>query len=180
MPCSDAMITDVVSIRPDQTVSEALTLFDTHQIRAVPVVSEQNELVGLCTLHLILRDVLPVSVTMDDKELKKRSHMPHMPHVPHMDISLDHVSGMAPRVAKRLRIVLPHKIEDVMSRDFATVHPETPLREGLRLLVEYGSPVSVVKDDDSNALVGLISSQTAVKELLRIEKDLEQGKKVEE
>ncbi len=172
MPCSNAMITDVVSVRPDQTVSEALALFDKHNIRAVPVVDEQHKLVGLFSFHHLLHEILPVSVTMGE--------MKGLERLKHMNISLDHLSGMAPWVAKRLATVLPQKVEDVMFKDVATVHPETPLREGLRLLVQYGSPIPVVKDDDSNVLAGLISSQTTVTELLRIAAELEQGKEIEE
>ncbi|MCB1557222.1 MAG: CBS domain-containing protein [Alphaproteobacteria bacterium] len=169
MPCSDAMITEVVSARPDDTVADVLALFDKHGIRAVPVVDEKGYLVGVFNFVHLLTNILPVPVTLDNGLFRLRN----------MDISLDHISGTTPWVAKRLKIILPKKVEEVMIKNPRSVKPQTPLREGIRLMVKHGSPLPVVRDD-SNFLVGIISSQTAVKALLAIEKDMEDGKEVNE
>ncbi len=48
------------------------------------------------------------------------------------------------------------RVEDVMTREVATVHPDTPLRDVARLLVERAvSGVPVV--DDAGAVVGIVS-----------------------
>jgi CBS domain-containing protein len=48
------------------------------------------------------------------------------------------------------------RVEDVMTREVATVHPDTPLRDVARLLVERAvSGVPVVNDD--GAVVGIVS-----------------------
>jgi CBS domain-containing protein len=169
MPCEDAMITDVVTARPDQTVSEALTLFKDHNIRSVPVVDENNVIVGLFSFSHLLYGILPVPVTMGEQVLR----------IKYMDISLDHLTGASPWVAKRLKIMLPKKIEEVMLKNPVSVHPDTPLREGIRLMVKYDSPLPVV-DEESRKLLGLISSQTALAVLLEIADHIEQGKDVHE
>lgn len=169
MPCSDAMITEVISARPDQTVSEALALFNKHGIRSVPVVDEKNAVVGVFSFSHLLYALLPVSSTLGDSILRLK----------HMDISLDHLSGASPWVAKRLNILLPQKLEEVMLKNPKVVRPETPLREGIRLMVKYDSPLPVVKDE-SNALVGIISSQSTLTVLTNMAAHLAEGKEVHE
>jgi len=59
-----------------------------------------------------------------------------------------------------------------MVKNPKTVEADTPLREGVRLLVKYGSPLLVV-NGKTRDLVGLISSQTAIKRLLELKKEFE-------
>lgn len=160
MPCCDAMITKVVSGRPDHTVAEILEIFETHGIRAVPILDDAGKVVGKVTFHDILMNILPVPVTLEGG----------LRRLPRMDISLEHISGATPWVAKRLHALLPRKVSDIMVKNPRTVQPGTPLREGVRLLVKYGSPLLVV-DEKTRDLVGLISSQTAIKRLLELEKE---------
>lgn len=70
-------------------------------------------------------------------------------------------------VAKHLRELLPLKVSEVMDRDPKTVYPDTPLREGIRLLVQHGSPIDVV-EKAGQRLVGLVSLQSAIRVLLRM------------
>lgn len=169
MPCQDAMITEVVSARPDQTVADALALFKEHNIRSLPVVDTDSKVVGLFSFSHLLYALLPTPVTMGDELLR----------IKHMDISLDHLMGASPWVAKRLKILLPKKVEEVMLKTPHVVHPNTPLREGIRLMVKYDSPLPVV-EEKTNKLLGLISSQTALAVLMDFAARLEQGKEVHE
>lgn len=169
MPCSDAMITQVITASPEQTVSDALNLFKTHNIRSVPVIDDNKVVVGLFSFSHLLHGILPMPATMGDQLLRVR----------HMDISLDHLAGASPWVAKRLKILLPKKLNEVMIKKPVTVHPETPLREGIRLMVKYDSPLPAV-DSKSKKLVGIISSQSVLAVLLDIASHIEQGHEVEE
>lgn len=170
MPCQDAMITDVITARPDQTVAEVLAIFYENQIRAVPVVDDQNRVIGLFNFTHLMENILPVPSADDDEKLGRMRNM---------EISLDYLSDTSPWVAKRLSHELPKKMTDVMIKNIHTVHPGTPLSEGIRLLVKYGSPLSVVKDD-SKELAGLISSQTALAALYKISERLDKGEEVSE
>ncbi|MBL1146716.1 MAG: CBS domain-containing protein [Pseudomonadota bacterium] len=170
MPCQDAMITDVITARPDQTVAEVLAIFYKNQIRAVPVVDEQNRVVGLFNFTHLMENILPVPPAGDDEKLGRMKNM---------EISLDYFSDTSPWVAKRLSHELPKKLADVMIKNIHMVHPETPLSEGIRLLVKYGSPLPVVKDDNKE-LSGLISSQTALAALYKISELLDKGEEVPE
>ncbi|HBH26017.1 MAG TPA: hypothetical protein DDX54_01230 [Rhodospirillaceae bacterium] len=158
MPCGDAMITEVISARPDQTIAEVLDLFDTHHIRAVPVLDEGRRVVGKISFTEVLQAVLPVPVTLEGG----------LRRLPSMDISLAYISGASPWVAKRLHEIVSRKVSSLMVKKPKTVHSDTPSREGVRLLVKYGSPLIVV-DPKDGTLTGLITSQTAIKRFLELE-----------
>ena len=55
------------------------------------------------------------------------------------------------------------------------VNPDTPLREGMRLMVKNRSPLPVVEDDGSNKMVGIISSQSVVATLMAVKNDIDAG-----
>lgn len=154
MPCQDAMIKKVISARPDQTVKDVIEIFDNNHIQTVPIIDEDNRVIGVFNFHDLLWNLLPSVVTsMHDHP---RGHF--------MDMRLDHIHGMSPWVEKRLRDMYPRPIKDFMRKEFGTVNPDTPLREGIRMLVKYGSPLPVVCDE-KNHLVGLISYQSAIENL---------------
>ncbi len=169
MPCRDAMTVDVITASPEQTVADAMNLFHKHNIRSVPIVDENNVVIGVFSFSHLLRELLPASVTLDDETM----------HGHHMSINLDHIPEGASWVAKRLKLYLPEKLEEIMIKAPKTVRPETRLSEGIRLLVKYGSPLPVVKDND-NELVGVISSQNILKSLQEITTQINNGDEVDE
>lgn len=156
MPCSSAMITQVVTIEPDETVADAMILFDKHSIRSLPVIGENNELLGVFSSHQLLKGLLPVSVTMEEG-LRR----------------LDFVIGTAPGVAKRLDRLKNNKISDHMARDVVVLAPSTQTWETIRLLVKHGSPLPVI-DEDTGKFLGLMSEQAAIRELERIAANIDE------
>ena len=52
---ADCMIQNPKTIRPDQLAAEALQLMDTKRINALPVVDEQDRLIGAINMHDLLR-----------------------------------------------------------------------------------------------------------------------------
>lgn len=147
MPCEEAMITKVITLDPDQTVEEALATLEKKNIRAAPVLDGSGKLLGMFSFHHLLTNLLPVSVTMDDGLQ-----------------NLDFVIGAAPGVSKRLRKLKPQKIGEIMDRKVIVLHPHTPIWEGIRLLVKYGSPLPVISEEDGRFL-GILTEQSAVHEL---------------
>lgn len=155
MSCEEAMITKVVSLGPDQTVEEALAILKKNNIRAAPVLGGDGRLMGLFSFHHLLTNLLPVSVTMDDGLQ-----------------NLDFVIGAAPGVSKRLRKLKPQKVGDIMDRKVIVLHPHTPIWEGIRLLVKYGSPLPVINEEDG-VFLGIVTEQSAVQELEKSIEDLQ-------
>lgn len=169
MPCEDAMITKVITVTPDTKVSEAVARFLERGIRSVPVVDEANELQGIFSFPHLLRDLLPA--TMD-------FHTEHQ-RLQHFDIKLDQFHGMSPFIAKKLATTYDKNVSELMNEDPPIVHPDTTLREGLRLLVKAGSPLAVVSKGTKN-LVGIITSQSTTAALQDILAKIERGEDVQE
>lgn len=157
MPCQDLMITNVITVRPDQTVGEAMEVFEMEHIRSVPVVDENNVLVGLFSLKVILENFLPVSAVMEDGLQR-----------------LNFVVGAAPGIAKRLRKLKDKTISEVMQKDCLVTYGDTATWEAVRLMARYGSPIPVV-EKKSHKLIGLISSQSLLAGLRQILKDMDAG-----
>lgn len=156
MPCKNAMITKVISIRPDQTVGDALELFEKHQIRSVVVVNEEYSMLGLYNFHQLLEDLLPISFDEGDDSIR---------HFKHTDVSLDYLGETAPWVAHRLNMIIGRPVKDFMKKDIKTVAPDTPLREAMRLIVLHDSPLPVIED---KRLLGIVTSQTIAKAIMDI------------
>lgn len=164
MPCIEAMTTEMLTVSPDQTVSDAVALMDEHGIRALPVVDAKNNLVGMFGFDPLLRGLLPVSLTIGEHD--------------GLDLRLDYVLHASSGVAQRLSKLMSRSVGEVMTRDLYTVHPETPLWEGVRLLVKYGSPLPVVRAE-SMFLVGIMTAQTATRAFLHILDLMAEGKRRE-
>lgn len=155
MPCRNAMITDVISCRPDDKVSDVMAIMEENRIRHVPVVDENNVLLGMFGYSHLLKELLPVSVTMADGLQK-----------------LNFVIGASPGVAKRLRKVYPNPVKEHVFKDVVVVSPDTPTWEALRLIVKYGSPLPVL-EENTGKFVGLISEQSIFRELLEVLEEVE-------
>lgn len=173
MPCADAMIKDVITATPDMTVGEAMALFEQHSIRAVPVVDGKGDLIGLFDLRLLLLRLLPLPVTDEDDFIGNTARTQFL------KVPLDHLANASPWVARRLKDLMARKLGDVMETEPPSVEEDAPLREGIRLIALHGSPLPVVREGTSR-LVGLISGQSIIHELLEIEKELKGGKPVNE
>ena len=161
MACKDAMVTEVISVKRDTTVSDILQIFYNNRIRNVPVLEEDGVLAGVISFRRLLAHLLPVPVKIGE-DLKRFKHL---------SINLDHLAGQAPWVTRRLGDLLYKTAEDVMFENPEVVHPETTLREGIRKLYEFESPLPVV-EEGTGKLCGLISSQSAIQALFEIRNEI--------
>lgn len=150
MPCASATLENVPTLKPDQEIGVVMKLFKKHQLEHFPVVDGEGVLLGYLSQHIILRNLLPVSF-----------NVPGMTETGMMRI------GAAPGIAKRLKKIKPLKVEDLMERKFQSIHPETPIWEGVHLLVEHGSPLMVI-EENSGRFIGLINRFSALEELERL------------
>ena len=155
MPYETAILRDVISVHPDQSVAECLNLMISKRVRAVPVVEVDGRFVGMCTIRALLKKLIPISATFEDG----------LP-------TLDFVVGSAPGAAKKLSRIRTQPIRDHLEDECPVVHEDTPTWEVIRLLCRYGSPLPVVREAD-HALVGLVSDQSIVSELDGLISDME-------
>jgi len=132
-PVHDVMTREVRSIRPEASIAEAIELLIGKRYRALPVVDEQQRVVGILTDGDVLRQLgLPqagVEAAMSESELTAQLN------------ALRH-SGQTVAGVMRTRLI--------------TVNPETPVAEAVRLMTENGIKRLPVVDNDRR-LLGMVS-----------------------
>ncbi len=148
MPCHEAMLKKPVIVKPEQSVEDVLKVLESNKISAAPVVDDKGVLHGVFSMKILLKSLIPVSVTMGD------------------GFQLDIKIGAAPGIAKRLAHVLPLPVSDLMDRKVTTVSPDAPLWEGVSLLTKHSGSLSVV--DDKMKFLGLITYASLVGALERL------------
>jgi predicted transcriptional regulator len=161
MPCRNAMITDVVLCRPDDSVEKVMGIMEEASVRHVPIIDYDNVLIGMFGYNHLLKELLPVAVTMEEGLQR-----------------LNFVIGASPGVAKRLRKIYPSPVKDHLFKEVVVVSPDTPTWEATRLIVKYGSPLPVL-EENTGKFVGLISEQSLFRELLEILDEVEKEEETE-
>jgi len=149
MPCHAAMMEKIKTLSPENTVEDALKLLEKQKVDSLPVVGDDGVFAGLFGQRALMKNLLPVSVAMSD------------------GIQLDVKVPAAPGIAKRLKKVMPLTIAEFMDRKVPYVHPDMPLWQCVSLLVQHGGPLPVL-EEESSKFVGLISYESALKELIRL------------
>ncbi len=151
----DAVIEKAITISPENTVSEALEIFKKANIRSLPVVDGNGDVVGLFGLRHLLKSLLPVSVTMDDGVE-----------------GLDFLVGATPGIAKRFTKSMKCSVSDFMEEKPLIVDDGTATWEALRVMALHGSPV-IVSEKGSKKFVGLISRQSLLANLEQVASEIE-------
>ena len=146
-PCTDAMIKETITLKPDATVKQAFDICVEHNIRNIPVIDDENNFIGMFGLKEVLANVLPAASKVGEG-------------LPTMDF----LHGGAADVAKKLRKTHTHLIGDIMNKDAKAIESDSATWEALRVMVDHGSPVPVISPKTAK-FVGLISRQTLLKEL---------------
>jgi len=149
MPCYAAVVKNDIRVLPDETVDHVLMLLEKSGNRAAAVIDRDGVFLGSFSLKILLKNLLPVSVAMAD------------------GVQIDVKVSAAPGVSRRLSNIKPLPVSEVMDRKPVTVLPDTPVWEGVGLLVKYGSPLVVV-DGDTRMFHGLVTHESLVDNLENI------------
>lgn len=145
MPCHVAVTKKHQTIDPDMSVEKALKFIRKNKVITAPVVDGEGKILGLFSMKILLKNLIPVSVVMAD------------------GVQIDIKVTAAPGVAKRLNKILPLPVSEVMERKVTCVDPDAPLWEGVSLITRHGSPIAVV--DKAKKLVGLMTYDSLVETL---------------
>jgi len=152
MQAKDVMTTKVVTVKKDTTVEDIVDLLLTHRISGVPVVNEQNHVIGV--------------VTEGDLLFKKR-----------LPTSIDWVQMYGPylrpeELVKEHRKTKGLKAEDIMTPKPICVNENTPVVEIAKLMLQKGiKRVFVLRND---TLVGVVSRGDILKDLVKTQKEEKQ------
>jgi CBS domain-containing protein len=145
MNASDIMVTDVVTVTPDQTVRDVASILLARRISGVPVVDKAGKLVGLVSESDLLRRA------ESGTEHQKSSWL---------RLLLDREALVATYVKEHAR-----KVEDVMTRRVITASPDEPVSEiAARLERNRIKRVPIVRD---GRVVGMVCRSDLMKLLAR-------------
>lgn len=119
MKAKDIMTTEVMKVKVDDKVEDVTRLLITNKISGVPVVNDENEVVGIVTeTDLIFRD----------KDVNMPSYVPLLGGF----ILLDSVK----KFEKELRKAAAYKVEDLMSTPVIKVYEDDDLRQVVNIMLE--------------------------------------------
>ncbi len=145
MPCHDAVVKNNVTVKPDESVEAVLKAIRKGKVNAVAVVDEKGHFLGIFSMKILLKNLIPVSVAMAG------------------GIQIDVKVTAAPGVAKRLANIKGHPVSELMDRKPHCVVPDSSIWEGVSLLTKNGSPLCVV--DDRGHFHGFITYDSLVTNL---------------
>ncbi len=140
----DIMTTDVVTIQPDTRVSEVARLMSEHAISGLPVIDENERVLGVITeADMMLRN--------------SRFKMPNFIVFLDSFISLETPAHFR----ERLENMLGNTANEIMSKPAVTIGPDAAIEELSSLMVERKmNPIPVV---ENNRLVGIISRSDIIR-----------------
>jgi CBS domain-containing protein len=137
---ADIMDRDVVTASPDDDVESLIKLLREHELPGVPVVADDDRLVGIVTeSDLILRS--------DENEL----HLPHYLELFGGIIFLEPLQHLE----EKLRKAFATKVSDMMTAEVQTISPDASVEEAARLISRSGHnrlPVT-----DNGRLLGVVT-----------------------
>ncbi len=158
MTAARAMIKEPFTAGPEQTIGDVIKIFTDKKVRAVPVVDGNGMLLGLITLRIILKNVLPISATME-----------------HGLESLDFLADTTEGAAKKLGKILDKPVADLMDENCVCASTDTSKWEAIRLMVKSNTILPVI-DKKTRELKGVMTAQSTLTELDQTMKEIQAEK----
>ena len=142
------MAKDVLTVTPDTSISQAASLLLQHHVNGMPVVDEENKLVGIiCQSDIITQQKklpVPTIFTLLDGIIPLTS-MSHM--------------------EKEVQKMAATRVSEAMTPDPVSVSPDTELEEMAEIMVSKNYHTLPVVDGDK--LVGVIGKEDVLKTLTK-------------
>jgi CBS domain-containing protein len=140
----DIMTRDIVKVMPDTSISEIALLMSQHRISGVPVVDEQDRVLGVVTeLDMIVRNTrfkLPAFFTLLNATI-------YLETPAHLKERLHHMLGLTAR--------------EIMSEKVMTVTADASIEDLAELMVgQRANPIPVV---ENGRLAGIVSRSDIVR-----------------
>lgn len=146
MTAATIMSTDVVTIKPDDSIAKALQLMCVHAVHNLPVVDDEGTFLGLFSLRRLSRELLPKAAKLNESSL--------MMHINFMPDGTD-------ELLERLGEIGQQPVSDLLepASQLCLCAPDIALPELLQLLFQSPTslPVVVVKGK-KRKLAGMVSN----------------------
>ena len=143
MKVRDIMTKNVIACQAQTTVEEAARLMYLNGLTGLPVLNEQDEIVGIIT---------------EQDLVKVEGHL----HLPITFTFLGSIVSLGGgEVPQQLERLLASQVKELMTKEVITIAPEAPIEDLAELFLHKKvNPVPVVTDDK---LVGIVSRADIVK-----------------
>lgn len=139
----DVMTKDVITVKPEATVEELARLLIEHKISGVPVVDENNQIIGVVTENDLISQ-------------NKRLHIPTVIRLFDAFILLG--SGKMEDEIKRMAATT---VDDICAKDIVSITEETSLEEVATIMSEKNIHLIPVLRD--RTVVGIVGKADVVK-----------------
>ncbi|MES0371807.1 MAG: CBS domain-containing protein [Mariprofundaceae bacterium] len=133
------MTKDLVTCGPDQTISEVIDLLHDKSVRMVPVVDDNNHILGAINTLTFLSSLVPEYIV--------QGYLKSIPYAPDMGV-----------LRKHYREILNHKVSDVMDRDPTIVMESESLLSVTAALITYDRFEYALVVDKQQKLLGIVAS----------------------
>lgn len=144
MKAKEIMSTDVLTVKRDATIEEIARVLTDNNISGVPVVNDNNQIIGIVT----------------EKDLLYKDVEPHFPPVVEILGGMIFLKGVK-HYNEELRKLVATRAEDIMTKHVITVDEETVVEKVAELMAEKDvNRIPVVRNGN---LVGIISRSDIVR-----------------
>ncbi len=142
MKVTDCMAKDVVTVKRSTALTELIEIFRKYNFHTLPVVEENNKIVGIVTFEDILKVFQPYSQQM----VKMLETIPFVEKMEEEDILLaDMSSGMGVLVI----------VDDFMNTRFVTINQQASIKEARSLMRLHNIEMFPVVENGT--LVGIVT-----------------------
>jgi CBS domain-containing protein len=148
-PVTEVMTRDVLALRPDQTIEEAVAALNERDISGAPVVDDDGRLIGL----------------LDDTDLIMSEARLHAPTVVEILGAYITLPGERRRFSEELRHALGQVVGDVMERPLSV--PESATVEDVATLIVDRDVSRVPVVDGARRVVGIVTRGDLVRTMYR-------------
>lgn len=145
----DVMVKEVISVEPEMKLIEAARIIMEHNFDGVPVVDNENKLVGILTEY----------------DLIEKSSSIHLPTFQKILENLKVLKQDNSDFQKEAKKISALKVKDAMNSDPLTLDPETPFEEMVKTFREHHrvNPIPVI--DKEKKVIGVVSRFDVLKPL---------------
>lgn len=140
----DLMTTQVLTVKPTDTIKRATIKFAVDNVTGAPVVDNRNHVIGMITENDILGLILKYQDKLD-REMNPNSLL---------SIPMDGESS-DPGIAEANRAISEMKVEDIMVRSVLSTSPDEKIVQALKKMMQLN--VNRVPVLEQGVLVGILS-----------------------
>lgn len=140
----DLMTTQVLTVKPTDTIKRATIKFAVDNVTGAPVVDNRNHVIGMITENDILGLILKYQDRLD-RDMNPNSLL---------SIPMDGESS-DPGIAEANRAISEMKVEDIMVRSVLTTSPDEKIVQALKKMMQLN--VNRIPVLEQGILVGILS-----------------------